>query len=93
MRKALLSPRLAERYDISESDAPGFAMKLSEEGIMTEDPEDPPRAVPDDPKDDYLVALAKATGILVTRDKHFDKVSVEGLQIVGPGPALEMLDR
>lgn len=48
--------------------------------------------VPDDPKDDYLVALAEmaAADALVTRDRHFDKVSVPGLPIVG---AREMVRR
>lgn len=92
VRKALTSPRLSRRYDISESDAEAFARRLSEEGLMVEDPEDPPRMVPDDPKDDYLVALALGTGILVTRDRHFDKVSVEGLRVIGPRDALALLD-
>lgn len=93
VRKALLSPRLTRRYEISESDAEAFARKLAEEGLMRQDPENPPRVVPDDPKDDYLVALATESGILVTRDRHFEKVDVEGLRIVGPAEALAMFDR
>jgi predicted nucleic acid-binding protein len=93
VRKALLSPRLSQRYEISESDAEGFARRLAEEGLMKQDPKNPPRVVPDDPNDDYLVALAKTPGILVTRDRHFEKVEVEGLRIVGPAQALRMMDR
>jgi hypothetical protein len=52
VRKALVSPRLAHRYEISEPDADAFARKLTEEGLMLEDPKDPLRVVPDDPKDD-----------------------------------------
>ena len=81
VRKALLSPRLAQRYEISESDANAFAGKLTEESLMTTDP-----------KDDYLVALALETGLLVTRDRHFDKVAVEGLRILTPGEAIHLLD-
>lgn len=58
---------------------------------MTPDPRNPPRVVPDDPNDDYLVALARDTGILVTRDRHFEQVAVEGLRILGPRDALNLL--
>lgn len=60
---------------------------------MHPDPVDCPRAVPDDPGDDYLVALAlaSAAGTLVTRDRHFDKVRVEGFRVVSPRDALESL--
>lgn len=94
VRKALLSPRLATRYDIASGDAEAFSRKLSEEGMLVDDPENPPRVVPDDPKDDYLVSLTLATGsgLLVTRDRHFDKVDVPGLRIIGPRDALALLD-
>lgn len=94
VRKGLLSPRLAERYRILASDAEAFARRLEDEGVMRDDPQDPPRAVPDDPGDDYLVALALASEArtLVTRDRHFEKVSLAELRIVGPREALELLD-
>ena len=92
VRKALTSPRLAARYDISETEAEAFARLLTEEGMMTNDPEDPPRVVPDDPNDDYLVALAASTGLLVSRDRHFDKVDAESVRIISPGEALRLLD-
>lgn len=94
VRKALLSPRLADRYDIPAPDAEAFSRRLSEESLLVDDPADPPRIVPDDPKDDYLVALALATGsgFLVTRDRHFDKVQVSGLRIIGPRDALGLLE-
>ncbi len=93
MRKALLHPRIAKKYDITREDADGFANRLSEEGILLEDPIDPPRVVPDDPKDDYLVALALAAkaDALVTRDRHFDKVTVRGLRIVGAREAVRRI--
>ncbi len=92
VRKALLSPRLAQRYEIPASDADAFARRLIEEAIVVDDPKDPPRAVPDDPKDDYLVALARPYGTLVTRDRHLDKVAVEGLRIIPPRAALALMD-
>lgn len=67
VRNALVSPRLAQRYEISESDAEVFARKLTEEGLMLDDPKDPLRVVPDDPKDDYLVALAIESGTLTPK--------------------------
>ena len=34
MRKALLSPRIADRYEVSAADAEAFARKLEEEGLL-----------------------------------------------------------
>jgi predicted nucleic acid-binding protein len=50
------------------------------------DPVDPPRLVPADRGDDYLVQLAKDGGadILVTRDHRFDGIVVPRLEIVSP---------
>ena len=94
VRKALLSPRLADRYDIAAHDAEGFARKLTEESFLLEDPTDPPRVVPDDQDDDYLVALvlASRSDVLGTRDRHFEKVDLHGLRIVDPRDALVLLD-
>jgi predicted nucleic acid-binding protein len=93
VRKALLSSRIADRYEVSTADAEAFARKLEEEGLLVDDSVDPPRVVPDDPNDDYLIALVQSTGpgILVTRDRHFEKVDVKGLRIIDPGQALTLL--
>ncbi len=93
VRKALLHPRIAKKYDISREEAEEFARRLSEEGVLLDDPVEPPRLVPDDPMDDYLVALAVAAKAeaLVTRDRHFDKVKVRGLPILGAGQMLRRL--
>lgn len=93
VRKALLSPRLSERYGVAPADAEDFATQLAEEGLLASDPEDPPRVVPADPNDDSLVASAFASrcDLFVTRDHHFERVEVRGLQIVGPRQALEHL--
>lgn len=95
VRKALVSPRLADRYDIQTSEAEAFSRQLSEEGLLVDDPADPPRVVPDDPNDDYLIALALETGsgFLVTRDRHFEKVNVPSLRIIGPRDAVRLLDK
>lgn len=79
-----MHPRIAKKYDITPEEADVFASRLSDEGLLFGDPVDPPRVVPDDPKDDYLVALALAaeSDAFVTRDRHFDRVRVSGLPIV-----------
>lgn len=86
VRKTLLHPRVGPKYGIVPGDVEAFVARLQEEGLVHDDPVDPPRVVPDDPKDDYLVALARAAGAncLVTRDRHFEKVRVQDLRIVGP---------
>lgn len=93
VRKALVSPRITKRYEVSITDAEGFARRLEEEGLMMDDPKDPPRVVPDDPNDDYLIALVQESGseILVTRDRHFNVVDVSDVRILNPGEALELL--
>lgn len=95
VRKSLLHPRIAGKYGISSDEVEELARRLSEEGLLFDDPMEPPRVVPDDPGDDYLVALALAadSDLLITRDHHFDEVRVEGLLIVAPRQALRWLRR
>ncbi|MBA2274771.1 MAG: putative toxin-antitoxin system toxin component, PIN family [Actinobacteria bacterium] len=91
--RALLHPRISNKYDITKEEAEGFAQRLFEEGVQFDDPRDPPRLVPDDPNDDYLVALvltAKAE-FLVTRDRHFEQVRIRGLRIVSPRQMIRRL--
>ncbi len=86
-REALLRPRIAGRYGITPEDVEALAHRIEEESIWLADPQAPPRAVPGDPDDDYLVALALAgeAEALVTRDRHFEGVQVGGLRILFPG--------
>jgi predicted nucleic acid-binding protein len=95
VRKALLHPRIAKKYDVSSEEAEAFATRLSEEGIPFPDPIDPPRVVPDDPNDDYLVAVALGANAeaLVTRDRHFEKVHVRGLSILSARQMINRLTR
>ena len=90
-----MHPRIAGKYDITPEEAESFATRLLEEGLVFEDPAEPPRVVPDDPNDDYLVALALGAGAdaLVTRDRHFEKVRVRGLPIIGARQLLRRLPR
>jgi len=86
VRKALLDPRISSRYNITPDEVDELCRRIKEESIWLPDPIDPPRLVPADRGDDYLIQLAKDSGadILVTRDHHFDGVVVPGLEIVSP---------
>ena len=93
VRKALLDPRISRRYNITREEVDELCRRIEEESIWLPDPIDPPRLVPTDRGDDYLIQLAKDGGadILVARDHHFDGVVVPGLEIVPPrllGPRL-----
>ena len=93
MRRTLLHPRVAGRYGLESDEVDAFVGRLREDGLAFDDPIDPPRAVPDDPNDDYLIALAltSSTEFFVTRDRHFDKVRVQGVKIRTPGRLLHDL--
>lgn len=94
VRRALLHPRIAGQYNISETEVDQLTQRLLDESLYFEDPVDPPRVVADDPNDDYLVAVAieASADHFVTRDRHFDKVQVEGLTIVPPRHALKIIE-
>lgn len=94
VRKALLHQRIAGKYGITHEDVEALSLRLSEEGTMLDDPSDPPKVVRNDPGDDYLVALALAADAdcLVTRDRHFRDVEIEGLPILSPRYFIEMLE-
>jgi len=86
VRKALLDPRISRRYGITRGEVDEFCRRLEQESIWLSDPIDPPRLVPGDAGDDYLIQLAKDGGAdaLVTRDHHFDGIRVPGLEILPP---------
>jgi uncharacterized protein len=91
VREALLRPRIANRYGITQQEVEELVGRLQQESIWVPDPVDPPRVVPEDPGDDYLVALALGNDAdaLVRRDRHFDGLTVGGLRILYPGEFLE----
>ncbi len=94
VRRALLHPRIADKYGISTTEVDNLTQRLREESLLYDDPVEPPRVVQDDPNDDYLVALALAASVdcFVTRDHHFDNVQIEGLAIVPPRHALQVVE-
>lgn len=69
LRRALAYPKLRQR--IPESDAAEYLEILARGGSLVLDPVEPAPFASSDPEDDYLIALAAATGaLLVTGDGH-----------------------
>ena len=67
LERALAYPKLRER--IPPEDAGAYVALLRQLGDLRDDPSDPPPAIPRDPDDAYLVALAAAArAVLVTGD-------------------------
>ena len=93
VRKALLDPRISRRYGITSDEVDELCRRIEEESIWHSDPVDPPRMVPADSGDDYLIQLAIESGAaaLVTRDHHFDGIVVGRLEILPPRAILPRL--
>lgn len=93
VKQALLDPRISRRYSVTPEEVEELTSRLREDALFRADPDEPPRVVPNDPNDDYLVALALESDAdaLITRDKHFDAVAVPGLRIVTPRAFLDGL--
>ncbi len=95
VQRALLHPRVGGKYGFEVHEIDAFVERLQQEGVAFEDPADPPRVVPGDRNDDYLVALALTSGadFFVTRDHHFDNVRAKRLRIRTPGRLVRELRR
>ncbi len=93
--RALLHPPIADNYVITSTEVDELTQRLRAESLQFDDPRDQPRVVADDPNDDYLVALAleARADFFVTRDRHFDKLQIEGVTIVPPREALQSVTR
>ena len=69
LRRALAYPKLRRR--VPESDAAEYLEILGRGASLVPDPVDPAPLTSADPEDDYLIALAAASGsLLVTGDAH-----------------------
>jgi putative PIN family toxin of toxin-antitoxin system len=79
---------------LSPDEATAFAAVLRAGAIMTPDPPAEPGVTPD-PDDDYLVALARATGsdLLVSGDSHLLGLSDPSPPVLTPRAFLELLER
>ena len=91
VREALLRPRIADRHGLTQDEVDELVGRLQQESIWVRDPVEPPRVVPKDAGDGYLVALAVGNDAdaLVRRDRHFDGLSAVGLRILYPGEFLK----
>lgn len=85
-------PHLAPRLDPGAISA--VIARLGADGIVIEDPP-APRVVTRDPKDDYLVALARAGGAqaIVTDDRHLLELDDLRPPALEPQAFLTLLDR
>jgi len=88
LETALGYPRLTDR--LSRDDGIAFVGMIRDKGLRAKDPaSQPPRSR--DPRDDYLLALAEATGaLLVSGDRDLLGLSQE-LPVMSPGEFLELL--
>ncbi len=92
--KALTHPRIAGKYQLDHADVEAWVARLGNEGIRFEDPKNPPRRVPDDPNDDYLIelSLTSKAPALISRDRHLGRAQIPaGLEIVAPAAFAERL--
>jgi putative PIN family toxin of toxin-antitoxin system len=89
LRRVLAYPKVASRLD--PTDAAELVALVEEQATCVADPSERPRAVPEDPDDDYLVALAAAAGaVLVSGDAHL--LALAGrLPVCSPRAFLELL--
>jgi uncharacterized protein len=93
LERAFSYPKLARAIDPDE--ARTFVEELRNSAVLLDDPREFETGVTRDPKDDYLVALARAVSadVLVSGDPHLTEV--RGLQppVVTPRELLEILER
>ena len=88
LQRTLQYPRIVAKYHVTASAVDAVADELKSQGVMFADSVAPPRVVPGDSHDDYVIALAVAADghLLVTRDKHFAEVdrNVCAVEIISP---------
>jgi len=90
----LARPRISKRYGITPQDIEALASEILSEGLIYPDPKGPPRLVPEDPDDDYLVALALVAqaDLLVSRDGHLHRAVLPDLKVLYPGEFCKLLE-
>ena len=90
LQRVLLRPKFRGR--LTERDALDYVALFARRGIRVEDPVEPDRVAPD-PKDDYLLALARASGarLVVSGDAHLTDLRITGIRIVTPRTFLDTL--
>ena len=90
LEAVLLRPKF-RRY-LSEDEARGYVGRVRSSSTMVPDPAFDPGLTPD-PKDDYLVALARAAGahLLVSGDPHLTGLEAPDPPVFAPRRFLESL--
>ena len=102
----LVSPRLLEELDaalarprlsryVPRPDARSFIADLRRPAKIVADPSQADRLVPDDPRDDFLVALAVAAraDVLVSGDRHLLELRDPPPPMLSPRAFLAQLER
>lgn len=88
--RALSYPQLRRRLDADE--AAEFVELLGREGMLVEDPNDPPTVRSSDPGDDYLLALAESRGAaVISGDRHLLDLR-DAAPVMTPADFLTMLE-
>lgn len=90
LKRVLLRPKF--RRHMSESDALQYVALFARRGIFVEDPRERER-IAQDPKDDYLLALARASGarFIVSGDPHLTGLKTAPVPILTPRALLDLL--
>lgn len=90
LEAVLLRPKF-RRY-LDENEARGYVVRVRSASTMVPDPAFDPGLTPD-PKDDYLVALARAAGahLLVSGDPHLTGLEAPDPPVLAPRSFLESL--
>ena len=95
LESVLQYPRIAAKYRVRRDAAAAAVGELRAQGVLFPDAAAPPRVVPADADDDYVVALAQAGScrFLVTRDSHFAAVDsvAAGVEVISPEAFLARL--
>jgi len=90
LQRVLLRPKFRDR--MTDRDVLDYVALFARHGIRVEDPAERQRVAPD-PKDDYLLALARASGarLLVSGDAHLTKLKLPSLRVVTPRTFIDLL--
>lgn len=90
LQRVLLRPKFRDR--MTERDVMDYVALFARRGIRVEDPAERDRVAPD-PKDDYLLALARASGarVLVSGDAHLTELKLATIHVVTPRTFLDTL--
>lgn len=89
LEEVLLRPKF-RRYT-TEEEVAEYLNLLRRAAVLEPEPPDPPEAFTPDPKDDYLIALARSSGahFLISGDPHLTGLEVP--QVLTPRAFLDLI--